>query len=206
MIQTSVLIPRGERDGLNGFAQQRQRRYICIDLKSFYASVECVERGLGPAEGGPGRSRSHANREDNLPGGIAVAEGEGRAQPLPRVRDPRRDGLRHGSPADAAVYRLFRPHLPDIAAVFLKAGHPRVFHRRVFHGCDGLFGAVRHERPRPGVENPLGDTCGNGHPRHMRHGNEPVSGEDRAGYHGEAQPGFLRQPGRGRLSGDVVGA
>ena len=22
--------------------------YICIDLKSFYASVECVERGLDP--------------------------------------------------------------------------------------------------------------------------------------------------------------
>lgn len=25
-----------------------QRQYICIDLKSFYASVECVERGLDP--------------------------------------------------------------------------------------------------------------------------------------------------------------
>ena len=24
------------------------RYYICIDLKSFYASVECVERGLDP--------------------------------------------------------------------------------------------------------------------------------------------------------------
>jgi len=26
----------------------KQRQYICIDLKSFYASVECVERGLDP--------------------------------------------------------------------------------------------------------------------------------------------------------------
>ncbi len=25
-----------------------KRRYLCIDLKSFYASVECVERGLDP--------------------------------------------------------------------------------------------------------------------------------------------------------------
>ena len=25
-----------------------QRMYVCIDLKSFYASVECVERGLDP--------------------------------------------------------------------------------------------------------------------------------------------------------------
>ena len=27
---------------------QRERTYIAIDLKSFYASVECVERGLDP--------------------------------------------------------------------------------------------------------------------------------------------------------------
>lgn len=26
----------------------KQRIYIAIDLKSFYASVECVERGLDP--------------------------------------------------------------------------------------------------------------------------------------------------------------
>ena len=26
----------------------KQRTYIAIDLKSFYASVECVERGLDP--------------------------------------------------------------------------------------------------------------------------------------------------------------
>ena len=25
-----------------------ERSYVCIDLKSFYASVECVERGLDP--------------------------------------------------------------------------------------------------------------------------------------------------------------
>lgn len=25
-----------------------ERTYLCIDLKSFYASVECVERGLDP--------------------------------------------------------------------------------------------------------------------------------------------------------------
>ena len=27
---------------------EKQRIYIAIDLKSFYASVECVERGLDP--------------------------------------------------------------------------------------------------------------------------------------------------------------
>ena len=25
-----------------------ERQYLCIDLKSFYASVECADRGLDP--------------------------------------------------------------------------------------------------------------------------------------------------------------
>ena len=29
-------------------AEDGQRTYIAIDLKSFYASVECAERGLDP--------------------------------------------------------------------------------------------------------------------------------------------------------------
>ena len=28
--------------------QDNERSYIAIDLKSFYASVECMERGLNP--------------------------------------------------------------------------------------------------------------------------------------------------------------
>ena len=28
----------------------KQNIYLCIDLKSFYASVECVERGLDPQQ------------------------------------------------------------------------------------------------------------------------------------------------------------
>ena len=27
---------------------QQERTYICIDMKSYYASVECVARGLDP--------------------------------------------------------------------------------------------------------------------------------------------------------------
>ena len=27
---------------------RKQKTYVCIDLKSFYASVECRERGLDP--------------------------------------------------------------------------------------------------------------------------------------------------------------
>lgn len=29
---------------------ERQRTYFCIDMKSFYASVECAERRLNPFE------------------------------------------------------------------------------------------------------------------------------------------------------------
>ena len=28
--------------------KNKQKQYLCIDFKSFYASVECVERGLDP--------------------------------------------------------------------------------------------------------------------------------------------------------------
>ena len=31
-----------------GARSRMGRQYLCIDLKSFYASVECVERGLDP--------------------------------------------------------------------------------------------------------------------------------------------------------------
>ena len=32
----------------SGSCEQQQRTYIAIDLKSFYASVECVDRGFDP--------------------------------------------------------------------------------------------------------------------------------------------------------------
>ena len=34
--------------GKGGLASMRERVYLAIDLKSFYASVECIERGLDP--------------------------------------------------------------------------------------------------------------------------------------------------------------
>lgn len=43
------------------------RTYIAIDLKSFYASVECRERGLDPLDTNLGRCRRESNRQDHLP-------------------------------------------------------------------------------------------------------------------------------------------
>ena len=33
---------------IGGDRSMKERTYVCCDLKSFYASVECVERGLDP--------------------------------------------------------------------------------------------------------------------------------------------------------------
>ena len=46
-----------------------RRAYIAIDLKSFYASVECIERGLDPLT-----TNLVADGENDLSGGIAAAE------------------------------------------------------------------------------------------------------------------------------------
>lgn len=42
------MLQKEERRMGGGNVSQDQTSIICIDLKSFYASVECVERGLNP--------------------------------------------------------------------------------------------------------------------------------------------------------------
>ena len=48
--------------------------YICIDLKSFYASVECVERGLDPLNTNLVVAGHRQNRKDHLSRRNACAE------------------------------------------------------------------------------------------------------------------------------------
>ena len=52
-----------------------KRKYICIDLKSFYASVECVERGLDPMTTRLVVADIWENREDYMPCHYAGDEG-----------------------------------------------------------------------------------------------------------------------------------
>lgn len=59
-----------------------RKTYICIDLKSFYASVECVARGLDPFSSNlvvadPEGDMAHS------PGGKPCHEGERSQKPLP---------------------------------------------------------------------------------------------------------------------------
>ena len=59
--------------------------YIAIDLKSFYASVECMERGLDPLRTVSYGGRRDPYRKDHLPGsvsGLKVFRDPGTAQAL----------------------------------------------------------------------------------------------------------------------------
>ncbi len=69
-----------------------ERTYVCIDLKSFYASVECVDRGLDPLT-----ANLVVADPDRTEKTICLAitpsmKGARPVQPLPRVRDPRERG------------------------------------------------------------------------------------------------------------------
>ena len=54
--------------------ESQSHTYIAMDLKSFYASVECVDRGLDPLNTNPGGSGCLPDAEDHLPGGISLSE------------------------------------------------------------------------------------------------------------------------------------
>ena len=52
---------------------EKNRIYAAIDLKSFYASVECIERGLDPLyASGCGRCKPY--RENNLSCSVTIAQ------------------------------------------------------------------------------------------------------------------------------------
>ena len=50
-------------------------QYIAIDLKSFYASVECVERGLDPLTTNlVVADASRTEKKNHLPGSFSIPE------------------------------------------------------------------------------------------------------------------------------------
>ena len=58
------------RNGTEVLGMAANRTYIAIDLKSFYASVECVERGLNPLT----TNLVVADREDKLSCGVTASK------------------------------------------------------------------------------------------------------------------------------------
>ena len=79
------------------------RTYLCIDLKSFYASVECVDRGLDPFK-------------DNLVVADPRHQGARGALPLSRVRDSQAHPLHHGAAAHEALHGGISPDLRYLPA------------------------------------------------------------------------------------------
>ena len=53
---------------------EKNRIYAAIDLKSFYASVECIERGLDPRGYAFGCGRCKPYRENNLSCSVTIAQ------------------------------------------------------------------------------------------------------------------------------------
>ena len=101
--------------------------YIAIDLKSFYASVECVERQKGKAV------RSHPAGKGNQPGTkkqspqeticrlVISRAGTGRTSGTGAFlyHSPSKNGLLHG-------IQLY--HIPDLFKIYRAGGHSRLFH------------------------------------------------------------------------------
>lgn len=52
----------------------KERTYVCCDLKSFYASVECVERGLDPMTTNLVVADKTPHRKNDLPRRHSLAE------------------------------------------------------------------------------------------------------------------------------------
>ena len=159
----------------------------------------------GPPNNRFGGGRPGTQRQDHLPCGLALSQGEGRAQPLQGLPNPPGHGIHHGAAAHGPVHTLFGTHLPDHAALRFGRRHTRLLHRRSLPGRNRLPGLPQMQRPPAGRADTPSYPAGHGHPRHLRAGQQPVSGQGGAGHNGQAQPRLLRRPGRTELSGHHVG-
>ena len=108
------------------------RTYLCIDLKSFYASVECADRGLDPFTTNLVVADPDRTEKTICLAVSAGLEGARAAGALPRVRDPRGRGLRHGAPAHAALAWTCRP---TCYSVYLRYVSPEDIHPYSIDEC-----------------------------------------------------------------------
>ena len=82
-VKMGYMLQKEERRMGGGNVSQDQTSIICIDLKSFYASVECIERGLNPFKNKPGGCRSDQIKVNNLPGNHSGYEVSWHQEPVP---------------------------------------------------------------------------------------------------------------------------
>ena len=155
----------------------KQRTYIAIDLKSFYASVECRERGLDPLD--TNLVVADESRTDKT---ICLAvtpslksygiSGRGRLFEVKQRVKEANAGRQHDAPghrldgtshffselqADPSLaidfiiapplHGVQHPHLSGLPQVHCAGGHRCLLHRRGVHGCDGLPEYLQALRP-----------------------------------------------------------
>lgn len=114
------------------------RIYLCIDLKSFYASVECVERGLDPLT-------VNLAVADPKRGDRTICLAISPSMKALGIRNRCRvfqipEGVEYimALPEDEALYCIFRRHLCCLPEIYRKGGHPCLFDRRGIFRCDRL--------------------------------------------------------------------
>ena len=126
IVKMGYMLQKEERRMGGGNVSQDQTSIICIDLKSFYASVECVERGLNPFKtnlvvADPTRSKSTICLAITPAMKSLDIKNRCRIHEIPELCE-----VHHSHAKDAAVYGLFRKDLWNLSAVRLKRDIPCV--------------------------------------------------------------------------------
>ena len=190
------------------------KSYIAIDLKSFYASVECTERGLDPLTTNlvvADRSRTEKTiclavspslKSYGIPGRPRLFEVTQRLREVNQQRREHAPGRAFtGKSVDArqleadpaleldyivAVPRMayYMEYSTRIFDIYLK--YPRLFHRRSVYGCHFLSEDLSYDGKRAGCHDDPGDFGSYGHHRHGRHRHQSVSLQGGDGYRGQA--------------------
>ena len=141
-----------------------QRTYIAIDLKSFYASVECVDRGLDPLTTNlvvADVSRTEKTICLAVSPSLKAYGISGRARLFEVVQKAREfkfdyiaapPRMAHYIEVSTKVYQTYLKYIApediqDLSEVYCTRGHPCVFHRRGDHGRDGLSRHIQNDCP-----------------------------------------------------------
>lgn len=107
-------------------ANKHAKSYVCIDLKSFYASVECVDRGLDPFTENLVVADPDRGSGTILPCHNTRHESTGRKKPLPHFPDPQRHRIHHGNAAHGSLHGGIGADKRLVPALRKHRGHPRI--------------------------------------------------------------------------------
>ena len=144
--------------------------YIAIDLKSFYASVECVERGLDPLTtnlvvADPERTEkticlavSPSLKAYGIPGRARLFEVVQKVKEV-NAGHPKERLTYQIAPPRMALYMDYSTRIYNIYLLCGAGGYSCLFYRRGVYGCHALSGDIPHDSERTCGENDTGCLC-----------------------------------------------